>query len=182
MLLRDAGLKKHKHRHIIVAALITLSLFGFYRGVVLWQQIPKSQILASSPFTREIKQHIPANTLIINNKWSHFQELVWLLPDYRFANGLDGHYLLYRSPEKFALWQQLSGAEGPQIPDFFQKLKQAFDSPWLLMQKSSKTIDSALDAAYKAEDVTLIMENSSLALFYIGQANSESVDDQAEQK
>ncbi len=42
--------------------------------------------------------------IVFNSSWSDFMALVWWADTFRYVNGLDGHYLAYRDPARFALW------------------------------------------------------------------------------
>lgn len=167
LLLRDARLAPWPANRWLAPALAALVALGLWLNLNLWQSRPKAQMLAATGFTQELGRNVPAGSLLINSDWASFQQLVWWLPDYRFANGLDGNYLLYASPERFALWRQLSDGSGPQDDDYFEELRAAFDSPWLLMQTRAPGSAPALAAAQTAEHVQLMLEDGHLALFYI---------------
>ncbi len=47
--------------------------------------------------------------VVFNSEWSDFMPLVWWADRFRYVNGLDGHYLAYRDPARFAVW----AAAGP---------------------------------------------------------------------
>ena len=42
--------------------------------------------------------------IVFNSSWSDFMALVWWADAFRYVNGLDGHYLAYRDPARFAVW------------------------------------------------------------------------------
>ena len=42
--------------------------------------------------------------VVFNSSWSDFMPLVWWADSFRYVNGLDGHYLAYRDPSRFAAW------------------------------------------------------------------------------
>lgn len=42
--------------------------------------------------------------VVFNSSWSDFMALVWWADGFRYVNGLDGHYLAYRDPARFAAW------------------------------------------------------------------------------
>jgi hypothetical protein len=45
----------------------------------------------------------PGDT-VFNSAWADFMALVWWADAFRYVNGLDGHYLAYRDPARFAVW------------------------------------------------------------------------------
>ncbi len=165
LLCRDARLPARSHW--LAPLLVLVLVMGVWMNLALWQSRLRAQIQASTAFTSEIQRNVPVGSLLINSEWSSFQQLVWWLPEYRYANGLDGNYLLYGSPGKFGLWRQLSDGRGPQAADYFQRLRQAFASPWLLFRTRDPGAAPALAAARAADDVYLVLEDGGLALFYI---------------
>jgi hypothetical protein len=42
--------------------------------------------------------------VVFNSSWTDFMALVWWADAFRYVNGLDGHYLAYRDPARFAVW------------------------------------------------------------------------------
>lgn len=42
--------------------------------------------------------------IVFNTAWTDFTALVWRADRVRYVNGLDGHYLAYGDPARFALW------------------------------------------------------------------------------
>ncbi len=172
LLVRDARLPPWPATRWLAPVLVVLVALGLWMNAALWQSRPRAQILADTGFTRELRSNLPAGNLLINSEWAAFQRLVWWLPEYRYANGLDGNYLLYASPARFALWRQLSDGRGPQADDYFEQLRAAFDSPWLLIQTAAPGSAPALAAAQAAEHVQLMLEDGHLALFYIGDPSS----------
>jgi len=45
--------------------------------------------------------------VIFNSGWADFPALLWRADRLRYVNGLDGHYLAYRDPARFAVWISL---------------------------------------------------------------------------
>jgi hypothetical protein len=46
---------------------------------------------------------------VFNSAWPDFMALVWWADRFRYVNGLDGHYLAYQDPARFAIWLSLAG-------------------------------------------------------------------------
>ncbi|MGQ0655403.1 MAG: hypothetical protein ACT4P4_24605 [Betaproteobacteria bacterium] len=55
-----------------------------------------------------LRESARSGEMVFNSSWSDFMALVWWADNVRYVNGLDGHYLAYRDPARFALWLSVS--------------------------------------------------------------------------
>jgi hypothetical protein len=46
--------------------------------------------------------------MVFNSSWSDFMALVWWASAFRYINGLDGHYLAFGDPARFAVWLSIA--------------------------------------------------------------------------
>jgi hypothetical protein len=51
-----------------------------------------------------LRESAESGEVVFNSAWSDFMALVWWADHVRYVNGLDGHYLAYRDPARFAAW------------------------------------------------------------------------------
>lgn len=71
--------------------------------------------------------------IVFNSSWSDFMPLVWWAGQFRYVNGLDGHYLAYRDPARFAVW----AAAGPGwLEDPGTVLQLAFNARFAVVSRS----------------------------------------------
>ena len=88
-------------RHAV--ALVAAAAMGLV-GIANLQTIrlmPADQLAAVGKRLNELGR--PGDT-VFNSAWSDFMPLVWWADAFRYVNGLDGHYLAYRDPARFAVW------------------------------------------------------------------------------
>jgi hypothetical protein len=73
-----------------------------------------------------------AGDVVFNSSWSDFMALVWWADGFRYTNGLDGHYLAYRDPARFAIW--LAASTGA-IEDPAAAIALAFDARFAVVAR-----------------------------------------------
>lgn len=85
--------------------------------------------------------------MVFNSSWSDFMALVWWADAFRYANGLDGHYLAYRDPARFAVW--LAGSVGG-LDDPATLIEAAFGARFVVVAHQHRRLYEQLAASPKA--------------------------------
>jgi hypothetical protein len=96
------GLVSYGARH--AAALLAWVAVAAAVGVGALQQVrlmPGDHLAGIGKRLNELGQ---PGDVVFNSSWSDFMALVWWADAFRYVNGLDGHYLAYGDPARFAVW------------------------------------------------------------------------------
>lgn len=79
--------------------------------------------------------------VVFNSLWSDFMPLVWWADSFRYVNGLDGHYLAYRDPARFAVW----AAAGPGgLEDPARTLQLVFHARFAVVARQHRALAAQL--------------------------------------
>ena len=90
------------------AALVAWTLAAASVGVA---NLDRIQLMPADHLARvgaRLNQLGKPGDVVFNSSWSDFMALVWWADGFRYINGLDGHYLAYRDPARFAVWLAVS--------------------------------------------------------------------------
>jgi hypothetical protein len=85
--------------------------------------------------------------VVFNSSWTDFMALVWWADAFRYVNGLDGHYLAYRDPARFAVW--LAAGAGA-IDDPATPIAAAFDARFVVVARQHERLAEQLRRSPKA--------------------------------
>ena len=164
LLLRDAGLTKWTWRWRksgVMMVLAGLLLLGSWRGAITMAGFPRYDLSRDDPIPAYVRSHAEPGAMIYNSHWPHFQGLVWQLPAYRFVAGLDGHFLAYGDPRRFALWYALSGRRNDPQADPSPYIAEEFGANWAIIARGHWDLVAGLDqsphALRRAENKTQVL-------------------------
>jgi hypothetical protein len=79
--------------------------------------------------------------VVFNSSWTDFMALVWWADGFRYVNGLDGHYLAYRDPARFAVW--LAAGAGA-IDEPAKPIAQAFSARFVVVARQHERLAEQL--------------------------------------
>ena len=85
--------------------------------------------------------------VVFNSSWSDFMALVWWADGFRYVNGLDGHYLAYRDPARFAVWL---GTGAGALDDPATVIGDAFDARFVVVARQHEPLAAQLMRAPQA--------------------------------
>jgi hypothetical protein len=103
---RDTWVAVHFAR--LRAALVAWTLIAASVGVT---SLDRLQLMPADHLARigaRLNQLGTSGEVVFNSSWSDFMALVWWADGFRYVNGLDGHYLVYQDPARFAVWLAVS--------------------------------------------------------------------------
>jgi len=99
--------------------------------------------------------------VIFNSGWADFPALLWRADRLRYVNGLDGHYLAYRDPARFAVWISL-GAGTVEDPAY--AIDAVFGARFAVVSHRHRALAGQLRASERA---ILLLESRDGWLFEI---------------
>jgi len=85
--------------------------------------------------------------VVFNSSWSDFMALVWWAGGFRYINGLDGHYLAYADPARFAVWLALGSG---QMDDPAGAIEAAFGARFAVVARQHERLARQLLASPRA--------------------------------
>jgi len=85
--------------------------------------------------------------MVFNSSWNDFMALVWWADAFRYVNGLDGHYLAYGDPARFAVW--LAAGAGA-IEDPATLIAAAFDARFVVVARQHGRLAEQLERSPNA--------------------------------
>jgi hypothetical protein len=102
--------------------------------------------------------------VVFNSLWSDFMALVWWAPAFRYINGLDGHYLAFGDPARFAIWIALLDgvAEEPA-----RVMTHAFGARFAVIARQHAKLAGQL---MQSQDAVLLLTAPEGWLFQLGSA------------
>src|SRR5260221_2774409 len=104
--LRDAGPAASKPLVLAVAACLAAALPVGLAGSTPPKVLAPDHLERVASKLNELGQ---GGETVFNSAWPDFMALVWWADRFRYINGLDGHYLAYQDPARFAIWLTLAG-------------------------------------------------------------------------
>lgn len=85
--------------------------------------------------------------IVFNSAWTEFTVLLWHADRLRYVAGLDGHYLAYRDPGRFALWIGLASGT---VADPVDVLVKAFGARFVVVSPPHRKLAQQLAASDRA--------------------------------
>ena len=85
--------------------------------------------------------------VVFNSSWSDFMALVWWADAFRYVNGLDGHYLAYGDPARFAIW--LAASAGA-LDDPAAVIAAAYNARFVVVAPQHERLRSQLERSPRA--------------------------------
>ena len=104
--LRDAAPASPRAVQIALAACLAAALPVGLAGATPSKTLPPDHF---ERIGTRLDQLASAGEIVFNSAWPDFMALVWWADRVRYVNGLDGHYLAYQDPARFAIWLALAG-------------------------------------------------------------------------
>ncbi len=120
-------------RPAVRAALVVAVVAGvLWSGLGLrWRSLEQFPDPARvEPAMAWISQHVPHGETVYHFSWSHFSELVFYGPEYRYIVGLDPHFLALQDPELWTLYERIGEGWGsnPSKP-----IRERFGAGWAVL-------------------------------------------------
>jgi hypothetical protein len=84
---------------------------------------------------------------VFNSSWSDFMALVWWASAFRYINGLDGHYLAFGDPARFAVWISIAVGNVEDPADFIDR---GFGARFAVVARQHATLAQQLLASPRA--------------------------------
>jgi hypothetical protein len=156
LLLRDAARQYDGHvarvRAVAIAAIVAALAWGIPRAVGIMTPGPgkfeRYDLFAS--FMRYIDTH-DAHPMVVDTRWSDFQHMVYWSDRARYAAGLDGNYLRFGDPQRYATWYAFSTGAWLDRKDNARRLGDAFGAGWIVVHSSQPALAQNLRADPDAE-------------------------------
>ena len=92
--------------------------------------------------------------VVVNSHWPDFPLLLWPGGKLRFVAGLDGSYLAFADPARFALWWNLAARDPGGQEELPALVGGAFNSRWVVVNRGHVPLYDKLSASAGAELVT----------------------------
>ncbi len=167
LLLRDSqfckNIKRPQKNAVLIIGTIIISTLTYLN---LQRDRERLQIRPDlySKVIEYLDTHAESESIIFNTAWYIFPLALWHSSDFRYVNGLDGHYLAYASPEKFNLWRKLRDLGSEDKMDAVTLIKSDFSSNWVIVSPQSSGLHSNLVRDSRA---SLRVESAEASLFYL---------------
>jgi hypothetical protein len=132
--LQGCGLSE-KLQRLWSAGLLCVALF--FVGHHVWYF--KNLSLDSTQGYREVAEYLREHddgSMVFNFFWTHFVNLYWHYPAVRAANGLDGSYLLYADPERYAAWEAIYNISQRPMENPSRLIQGVFGARWIALSRS----------------------------------------------
>jgi hypothetical protein len=146
LLWRDALLHKPAPmalRASLGAVLAALIAWGAYHGGTRMREAMRYEFDGYADMMRYVDAH-DARPLVFNVRWSDFQQMMFWSERARYVAGLDGHYLLYGDPRRFATWHEVSSGQTIGRDDNARAIRAAFGAGWAIVPRDKPEIAAAL--------------------------------------
>lgn len=99
-------------------------------------------------------QHGQPGDVVLNTHWTDFVQLVWHDPRFRYASGLDGHYLLYgENAAQFEFWFALRDIDNFEGQIVGLLAMEHFDARWIVVPAASTYVAELLQRDPHAHQV-----------------------------
>lgn len=131
-LLASRGVALGRRRALRIALAIVVAGGVLWSGLGLrWRSLEQfPDPTRVEPAMAWITQHVPPGEIVYHFSWSHFSELVFYGPDYRYIVGLDPHFLALEDPELWTLYEHIGEGWGtnPSKP-----IRESFGAEWAVL-------------------------------------------------
>jgi hypothetical protein len=104
---RDLWRPSVRHARAQMAAAAAAALLGASVGVTALGRIAIADPDHLAEVGRALNERGRPGEMVFNSSWVDFTALVWWADSFRYVNGLDGHFLAFRDPARFVVWQSL---------------------------------------------------------------------------
>ena len=126
-------------RWVVGLVAVSVGVMRIGGALDLFDNLPKSRFQIYQGIVAALDQHAAPGSLIFNAYWDDFPYLLWHSTDFRYVNGLDPHYLAYSDPERFELWNSLTGGARPPR-DPVSAIREGLGSDWVILRRSQDAI------------------------------------------
>jgi hypothetical protein len=155
---RDAFAGPSTGLRVAVAAFLAAALPTGLAGAMPARVMTPDHLEQVSAKLNEVAQ---GGDTVFNSSWPDFMALVWWADRFRYINGLDGHYLAYQDPARFAIWLALSGGG---VEDPAAVIRLVFGARYAVIARQHGVLAAQLDASAGAR---LLRESPEAWLFEI---------------
>lgn len=162
---RDAFPEPGRTLRTAVAAFLAASLPVGLAGATPPKVMPPDHLERVSVRLNELGQ---GGDTVFNSSWPDFMALVWWADRFRYINGLDGHYLVYQDPARFAIWLALAGGG---VEDPARVIRLVFGARFAVIARQHSVLAAQLNAS---AGVRLQAESPEAWLFEILPAAAET--------
>jgi hypothetical protein len=136
---RDAGPPRYGRRHAVaLATWVVVAASVGVTGLQTTRLMPADHLAQVGERLNELGR--PGDT-VFNSSWSDLMALVWWADAFRYVNGLDGHYLAYRDPARFAIW--LAASAGA-LDNPAAAIAEAFDARFVVVARQHERLAKQL--------------------------------------
>ena len=122
-------------RRASAAGLVACLAWSVPHGAHVLAIAPGERFDAFADFMRYVDANDPA-PMVFNTRWSDFQHMVFWSRRARYAAGLDGNYLRYGDPRRFALWHAFATGERLGRHDNAAAIRDAFGAGWIVVSST----------------------------------------------
>jgi hypothetical protein len=139
--IRDAMGGPSAGLRVAVAAFLLAALPTGLAGAMPARVMPADHLEQVSAKLNELGQ---GGEMVFNSSWPDFMALVWWADRFRYINGLDGHYLAYQDPARFAIWLALSGGG---VEDPATVIRLVFGARYAVIARQHAVLAAQLEAS-----------------------------------
>jgi hypothetical protein len=113
--------------------------WGAHQGWNALEHTKRTPITAFRDMVAYAEAH-DERPMIFNGRWPDFQSMVFWTNRARYVAGLDGHYLAFGDPARFAVWYSISRAGGPEAGNNAQRVARAFGARWVIVARAQTRV------------------------------------------
>jgi hypothetical protein len=136
------------------ACLVLAVVLGGWRSIGVIENSPKTAPTKYARVMSYLSQHGQPGDVVLNTHWTDFVQLVWHDPRFRYASGLDGHYLLYGDDaDQFEFWFALRDVDNFEGEIVGLLAMEHFDARWIVVPAASTYVAELLQRDPHAHQV-----------------------------
>lgn len=125
----------------VVAACVALIAAAGWESLATIERTPKTPATKYAQLVGHLERHAEPGDVVLNTHWTDFVQLIWHGPQFRYANGLDGHYLMYGEDEdRFAFWFDLGYGGDASDEDVSRLAVERFAARWIVVPRSREDV------------------------------------------
>ena len=131
---RSLWLPRMRVQAMAFAGAGALAMLCGWRSLEVIDRTPKTPPTKYAELAAHLERDGEPEDIVLNTRWADFVQLVWHSPRFRYASGLDGHYLLYGDDEdQFDFWFDLRDPDNFVGEDVSRLAIERFGARWMIV-------------------------------------------------